>query len=63
MSKRVLIRFCGNAPRELRVSVDNVAITRATLADAQRLRGWPPSGGWNPWQYNVRLTKPTSDSE
>jgi hypothetical protein len=21
------------------------------------------SGGWNPWQYNVRLTKPTSDSE
>ena len=20
-------------------------------------------GGWNPWQYNVRLTKPTSDSE
>ena len=20
-------------------------------------------GGWNPWQYSVRLTKPTSDSE
>ena len=39
MSKRVLIRVCGNAPRELRVSVDKVAIRRATPADAQRLRG------------------------
>jgi hypothetical protein len=26
-------------------------------------REWNYDGGWNPWQYNVRLTKPTSDSE
>jgi len=26
-------------------------------------RAWNYDGGWNPWQYNVRLTKPTSDNE
>jgi hypothetical protein len=29
--------ICGNAPRELRVSVDKVANRRATPADARRL--------------------------
>jgi len=57
----------SHIPKPSRLTVGDRTSDMFRWAQRKRIdefeREWNYDGGWNPWQYNVRLTKPTSDSE